>query len=115
MIAKLTTGAEMRVTGSGALAVVCVNGGQGHEVAGTWSATLEWLVGRLAPRFAGLRFGEVRYRIKSWRKLDWCIEDARAAVRALGAPRTLFVVKRTRHVAGFDQLLRAPQILFRKV
>ena len=73
------------------LAVVCVNGGQASEVAGTWSASLEWLVGRLAPQFPRLRFGEVRYRIKSWRKLDWCIEDARAAVRALGAPRTLFV------------------------
>jgi dienelactone hydrolase len=81
---KLTTGAELRVTGTGARAVVCVNGGQGNEVPGTWSATLEWLVGRLAPRFPDLRFGEVRYRVKSWKRLDWCIEDARAAVEQLG-------------------------------
>src|SRR5207302_351687 len=31
-------------------AVVCVNGGQSADVPGTWSASLEWLVGRLAPR-----------------------------------------------------------------
>jgi pimeloyl-ACP methyl ester carboxylesterase len=81
----------MRVTGSGALAVVCVNGGQGHEVPGTWSATLEWLVERLAPRFPSLRFGEVRYRIKSWKRLDWCVEDARAAIMRLGGERTLLL------------------------
>ena len=90
---RLATGAELRLTGPAApsAAVVCVNGGQGHEAPGTWSATLEWLVGRLAPAFPGLTFGEVRYRVKSWNKLDWCIEDARAAVSALGAPRTLLL------------------------
>ena len=66
-------------------AVVCVNGGQGGEVEGTWSASLEWLVARLAPHFPELAFGEVRYRIKSWKQLDWCVEDARAAIDALGA------------------------------
>jgi dienelactone hydrolase len=88
---ELTTGAELRVTGTGPRAVVCVNGGQGNEVPGTWSATLEWLVGRLAPRFPGLRFGEVRYRVKSWKRLDWCIEDARAAVERLGGDGTLLL------------------------
>jgi len=91
VITGLTTGAEMRVTGSGALAVVCANGGQGHEVPGTWSATLEWLVERLAPRFPAIRFGEVRYRVKSWKRLDWCIEDARAAIEDLGSLRTLLL------------------------
>jgi pimeloyl-ACP methyl ester carboxylesterase len=81
----------MRVTGDGSLAVVCVNGGQGHEVRGTWSATLEWLVRRVAQAFPGLRFGEVRYRVKSWKRLDWCIEDARAAIDALGGERTLLL------------------------
>jgi len=81
----------VRVTGGGPLAVVCVNGGQGAEVPGTWSATLEWLVRRLAPEHPGLRFGEVRYRIKSWKRLDWCIEDARAAVEELGGERTLLL------------------------
>jgi pimeloyl-ACP methyl ester carboxylesterase len=82
----------MRVTGpTERLAVVCVNGGQGGEVEGTWSASLEWLVRRLAPQFPELGFGEVKYRIKSWKRMSWCVEDARAAVRELGAPRTLLL------------------------
>lgn len=68
-----------------------MNGGQGDEVEGTWSASLEWLVRRLAPRFPHLAFGEVRYRVKSWRRLEWCVEDARAAIDALGAARTLLL------------------------
>jgi pimeloyl-ACP methyl ester carboxylesterase len=90
-VEPLTTGAEVRVTGTGARAVVCVNGGQGREVPGTWSATLEWLVRRLAPGLPGLRFGEVRYRVKSWRRLELCIEDARAAVDHLAGERTLLL------------------------
>jgi len=85
---RLATGAELRVTGSADGAVVlCVGGGQRREVAGTWSATLEWLVAAVAPRLPQLGFAEVRYRVKSWRRLDSCVEDARAAVRELGAPR----------------------------
>jgi pimeloyl-ACP methyl ester carboxylesterase len=91
VIEKLTTGAELRVIGEGPRAVVCVNGGQGTEVEGTWSATLEWLVGRLAPRFPDLRFGEVRYRVKSWKRLDWCVEDTRAAVERLSGAETLLL------------------------
>ncbi len=90
-IEELSTGAAMRVTGTGPRAVVCVNGGQGSEVPGTWSATLEWLVSRLAPGLPGLRFGEVRYRIKSWKRLDMCIDDARAAIEQLGGERTLML------------------------
>ena len=90
-VVELATGAEMRLTGAGATAVVCVNGGQASEVAGTWSASLEWLVGRLAPRFPALVFAEVRYRIKSWKQLDGCIADARAAVREVGAERALML------------------------
>jgi dienelactone hydrolase len=60
--------------------VVCVDGGTGREVAGTWSATLEWLVRRLAPDFPSISFVEVRYRIKSWKRVTWCIDDCRAAV-----------------------------------
>jgi dienelactone hydrolase len=88
----LATGAALRRTGpEGGAAVVCVDGGQGGEVPGTWSASLEWLVRRLAPGFPGLAFAEVRYRVKSWRQLDMCIEDARAAVRETGAARTLLL------------------------
>jgi pimeloyl-ACP methyl ester carboxylesterase len=89
---KLASGAEMRVTGPAArYAVVCVNGGQSREVEGTWSASVEWLVGRLAVRLPEIAFAEVRYRVKSWRRLDWCFEDARAAVREVGAPRTMLL------------------------
>jgi pimeloyl-ACP methyl ester carboxylesterase len=85
---KLATGAEMRVTGpTDACAVVCVNGGRAREVEGTWSASVEWLVQRLAPRLSGLGFAEVRYRVKSWKRLESCVEDARAAVDEVGAPR----------------------------
>src|SRR5690348_16143602 len=80
---ELSTGAELRVTGpaDAEAAVVCANGGQGGEIEGTWSASLEWLVTRLAPRFPDLAFAEVRYRIKSWKRLDWCVEDFFAEVR----------------------------------
>ena len=87
----LPTGAEMRLTGGGATAVVCVNGGQAAEVEGTWSASLEWLVDHLAPGFPQLVFAEVRYRVKSWRRLDACVDDARAAVTELGAQRTVVI------------------------
>ena len=86
---NLSTGAEARVTGEGAeRAVVCVNGGQSAQVPGTWSASLDWLVRRLAPELPELAFVEVRYRIKSWRRLDDCIADCRAAIafaKELGA------------------------------
>ena len=89
----LPSGAELRVTGaaSPAAAVVCVNGGQGTHVEGTWSASLEWLVQRLAPSFPELAFAEVRYRVKSWNELYRCIEDAREAVEEVGAQRTLLL------------------------
>lgn len=89
----LSTGAELRVTGPPhpRAAVVCVNGGQAAKVEGTWSATIEWLVRRLAPRFPELAFAEVRYRVKSWNALDACVEDARAAITEVGAERTLLL------------------------
>lgn len=85
---RLATGAEMRVTGSvDGAAVVCMSGGRQREVGGTWSASVEWLVERIAPRVPGLAFAEVRYRVKSWQRLESCIEDARAAVYEIGAQR----------------------------
>ena len=78
----------MRVTGMfGSGAVVCVGGGQHREVDGTWSASLEWLVERLAPRLPELGFAEVRYRVKSWRRLESCVDDARAAIQAIDPAR----------------------------
>jgi dienelactone hydrolase len=92
VIRCLATGAEMRVTGATErAAVVCVNGGQGGEVEGTWSASLEWLVRKLASRTPELGFAEVKYRIKSWKRMDWCVADTLAAVRETGAARTLLL------------------------
>jgi dienelactone hydrolase len=88
----LPTGAEMRVTGpTDRCAVVCVNGGQAREVEGTWSASIEWLVKRLATQLPEIGFAEVRYRVKSWKRLESCFEDGRAAVREVSAPRTMLV------------------------
>lgn len=85
----LSTGAAARWTGTpGRRAVVCVNGGTAAELPGTWSASVEWLVGRLADKLRDLAFLEVRYRVKSWRRLDLCVADAGAAIetaRASGA------------------------------
>jgi pimeloyl-ACP methyl ester carboxylesterase len=81
VIVELASGAEGRWTNrGGSRAVVCVNGGTAAEVEGTWSASVQWLVERLAPRRPELGFLEVRYRVKSWRRLDSCVEDARAAL-----------------------------------
>jgi pimeloyl-ACP methyl ester carboxylesterase len=80
---ELRSGAEARWTNEpGRLAVVCVNGGRERELPGTWSASVEWLVRRLAPVFPSLGFLEVRYRLKTWLRLELCIEDADAAIDA---------------------------------
>jgi dienelactone hydrolase len=88
---QIASGAEMRTTGSGPDAAVCVDGGGRNEVEGTWSATLEWLVSRLAPRFPAIRFAEVRYRLKSWQRLDLCVEDGLAALDAVAPRRALML------------------------
>ena len=87
----LETGAEMRTTGRSTTSVVCVNGGQAGPVPGTWSASLEWLVRTIAPLCPTVSFSEVRYRVKSWRALDLCEEDTRAAVAETRAERTLLL------------------------
>jgi pimeloyl-ACP methyl ester carboxylesterase len=75
----------LRVTNElGGPVVVLVNGGRAAELPGTWSASLEYLVRRSAPRFPRLGFVEVKYRIRSWRRLDECVEDAREALERVG-------------------------------
>ena len=86
MTFELESGAEGRWTNAGgSRAVVCVNGGTAAAHPGTWSASLEWLVPRLARRRPELAFLEVRYRIKSWRRIELCIEDAAAGIAAARA------------------------------
>jgi len=91
----LASGAEARVANDlRADTVVWLGGGRQAEEPGTWSASNEWLVRRLAPRFPGLGFVEVRYRVKSWQQLGLCVEDARAALQASadgGAKRILLI------------------------
>src|SRR3990172_7637623 len=71
----------MRLTGDAfERAVVCVNGGAAREAAGTWSASLEWLVGLLAPGFPGLGLAALRSRLKSWKRLHLCVEHGLAAI-----------------------------------
>lgn len=92
---QLASGAEARVTnGLRAATVVWLGGGRNAEEPGTWSASNEWLVQRLSPRFPELGFVEVRYRVKSWQRLELCVEDARAALQAAvegGAERILLI------------------------
>ena len=87
---RLATGADARLHNEGAsLAVVLVNGGSARPVPGTWSATSELLTTELAPRFPGLTFAEVRYRIKTWNELDSCLADARATLDLVARPSLL--------------------------
>ena len=82
---ELASGAAMRRTGpADGPAVLCLNGGVGWALEGDWSTSIDWLVRRLAPQLPELAFYEVRYRIRSSRHLDLCIEDARAALEAVG-------------------------------
>ncbi len=87
---QLAHGAEARVRNPDApLAAVLVNGGTARRVAGTWSATSEWLAERLAERFPAVAFFEVRYRTKSWNELPSCVVDAEDALDAAGRPSIL--------------------------
>lgn len=87
---ELATGAEARLHNESApTAVVLVNGGSAKAVPGTWSATSELLTTELAPRFRGLAFAEVRYRLKTWNALDSCMADARAALDLVARPSLL--------------------------
>jgi pimeloyl-ACP methyl ester carboxylesterase len=83
VVVALATGAEARVTGAAdGRAVVCANGGTSRDLPGTWSASVEWLVRVLAPRFPGLAFVELRYRVRSWRRFEECVADGEAALEA---------------------------------
>lgn len=89
-VVALPTGADVRLHNEGGpLAVVLLNGGSAKAVPGTWSATSEVLATELAPRFPGLTFGEVRYRIKTWNALDSCMADGRAALDLVARPSLL--------------------------
>lgn len=84
--AGLATGATLRVTGPrDGLVVLCLNGGTGHERAGVWGASVEYVVRKLAPTLPHVGFAELRYRVRSWKQMDMCIDDGTSAVEALVA------------------------------
>lgn len=67
------------------LVALCLNGGTSRELPGTWSASVELLVRRCSATLPDVGWAELRYRVRSWRQLDMCIEDGRAALEAVAA------------------------------
>ena len=87
-IVALETGAELRLRNDGAERVtLLVNGGTAKSVPGTWSSTSEYLAERLATRYAGIEFAELRYRLKSWNEFESCLNDAAASLSVLARDR----------------------------
>jgi pimeloyl-ACP methyl ester carboxylesterase len=79
----LTSGATARTRGPGnGRVAICLGGGVAGAVPGVWNTSLEWLADHLEPRRPELGLLEVRYRIRSWRDMGPCIEDAAAALDA---------------------------------
>jgi len=85
-VRRLETGAEMRMRGpSTGVVVLAANGGTAPDRPGTWSASVEYVVTSLARRFPHVGFAEVRYRVRSWKRLEMCTDDARAALDVVAA------------------------------
>ena len=66
--------------------VVCLGGGTGAVKPGEFNSGFRWLIGHLTKRHPDVAFHEVRYRIRSWKRLDMCVEDAVAALDAIADP-----------------------------
>ncbi len=82
----LPAGGAVRHTGPrDGVVVVSLNGGRARSVPGNWSPSVEWLVERLSERLPDVGFLEVRYRVRSWRRLGSCIEDGLAALDVAAA------------------------------
>ena len=91
-LVRLATGAEMRLTGDGATAVVCVNGGQARRGGGNLERVAR--VARAAARAAlpgSSRSPRCATGSSRGSGSSACVEDARAAVDAVGAERTLLL------------------------
>ena len=72
-LAKL--GAEPIVLGLG--------GSVARPSAPRWSASITWLLGRLAREVPRLAYAELRYHDRSWRAIAECLRDAREALAVL--------------------------------
>ena len=92
---RLSTGADIRVGGpSGPDAVLFLGGTSRSELPGTWGTSSRWLADAARERFPERAVAELRYVVKSWKRLDLLEADTRAAVRLLvdrGAQRVTLV------------------------
>lgn len=80
-VSDLATGAQLRMRGpTNGRVVLTINGGTARDLPGTWSASTQYLVDALAPRFPDVGFAETKYRIRSWRRFEMCLQDGRAAL-----------------------------------
>jgi dienelactone hydrolase len=91
----LASGATARARGprDGRVAI-CLGGGVAAAVPGVWNASLEWIAAHVESRQPELGFLEVRYRVRSWRDMRPCIEDAAAALdlAASGGAREVVLI-----------------------
>ncbi len=89
IVHQLPSGAQLRLRGpASGRVVLTINGGTHKDVPGRWSASTEYLVRGLARRLPQIGFAEVRYRVRSWKRIEMCVTDGRealAAVAAMGA------------------------------
>ena len=92
---RLSTGADIRVSGpSGPDAVLLLGGTSRAEMPGTWGTSIRWLADAARERFPDHAVAELRYFVKSWKRLDLLEADARAAIEWLvanGAQRITLV------------------------
>jgi pimeloyl-ACP methyl ester carboxylesterase len=80
-VSDLASGAQLRMRGpAGGRVVLTINGGTARDLPGTWSASTQYLVDALAPQFPTVGFAETKYRIRSWRRFEMCLQDGRAAL-----------------------------------
>ena len=74
--------------------MVCVNGGTGTSCPATGAPRSNGWSSAWPREHPAIAFHEVRYRVKSWKHLDSCLEDAEAALDAAADPggrRTLLL------------------------
>ncbi len=92
---RLSTGADIRIGGpSGRDAVLLLGGTSRAEMPGTWGTSIRWLADAARERFPDRTVAELRYFVKSWKRLDLLEADTRAAVDWLvanGAERITLV------------------------
>jgi len=67
------------------LVVLGLGGSVARAAAPRWSASITWLLGRLARDLPELGYAELRYRDRSWRAIGECVRDAREALGVLPA------------------------------